>query len=70
MGAAEVPYMGAAGVPATGCCSETGPVVAVIAGTGPGFPMTGIWAGAALAPTNTMTTEASNPLLIGLPFNS
>jgi hypothetical protein len=51
-----------------GCSNETGPVGAVITGTGAPVPATGPWANAALAPANTMATEASNPLLIGLPF--
>src|SRR5580700_1022389 len=52
----------------SGCSNETGPVGAVITGTGAPVPTTGPWADAALAPANTMATEASNPLLIGLPF--
>jgi hypothetical protein len=77
--------MGPPGDPIMGCpgtimgCSKEAALPGGIAGAGdatageagaggPGV-MTGCWASAALALTKTTVTEASNPLLIGLPFN-
>jgi hypothetical protein len=52
-----------------GWSKETGPLEPMTGAGGAGAT-TGPWASAALAPAKTMATEASNPLLIGLPFNS